>query len=247
MENIQYYSHLCACGCGGQIEIKKIHSKIGIPKYIHNHHWKGKKRGEQTESHRKKHSESKKGKKRTEEQRRNRSESSKGEDNPFYGKKHTEETKQKQSKIKKGKKVSKETKLKQSKAQKERWAKIPTEERKKSEELRFKISKGRKGKLVKEDHWNWNKGSSFEPYSPEFNKPLKQSILERDNYTCQCPDCTLENKKLMVHHINYDKKNSNPKNLITLCNKCHSKTNNSKNKLFWISYYQNIMEIKKNV
>ena len=34
---IQYYSHLCACGCGGQIEIKKTHKYDGIPKYVNGH------------------------------------------------------------------------------------------------------------------------------------------------------------------------------------------------------------------
>ena len=34
---MQYYSHLCICGCGGQIEIKKMHKYHGMPKYIKNH------------------------------------------------------------------------------------------------------------------------------------------------------------------------------------------------------------------
>ena len=37
MNNIQYYTHLCLCGCGGQIEIKKHHKYYGIPKYVHGH------------------------------------------------------------------------------------------------------------------------------------------------------------------------------------------------------------------
>ena len=38
---MNYYSHTCLCGCGGQIEIKEYHEKKGIPKYIHNHHRRG--------------------------------------------------------------------------------------------------------------------------------------------------------------------------------------------------------------
>ncbi len=34
---IQYYSHLCTCGCGGKIEIKKWHKWEGIPHYISGH------------------------------------------------------------------------------------------------------------------------------------------------------------------------------------------------------------------
>src|SRR4030042_779699 len=57
---LEYYSHLCACGCGGQIEIKKWHKWDDIPKYI-----KG-------------HNKSQLGKKRTIEQRQNLSNSLKG-------------------------------------------------------------------------------------------------------------------------------------------------------------------------
>lgn len=31
------YSHLCACGCNGEIEIRKSHKSDGIPKYINGH------------------------------------------------------------------------------------------------------------------------------------------------------------------------------------------------------------------
>ena len=86
---------------------------------------------------------------------------------------------------------------------------------------------------------NWNNGSSFEPYSPDFNKPLKQSVLECDNYTCQNPNCEHLSEGLDVHHINYDKKNSNPENLISLCKSCHIKTNF--NRQYYTEFYQNIM------
>lgn len=33
----KYYEHLCACGCGGNIEVKKHHKYQGIPKYIVGH------------------------------------------------------------------------------------------------------------------------------------------------------------------------------------------------------------------
>src|SRR3972149_1489629 len=74
----------------------------------------------------------------------------------------------------------------------------------------------------------------------EFNKELKQSILERDNYTCQCPYCNLENGRLMVHHIDYNKKNNNPENLITLCNSCHSKTIGKNKRQYFTEFYQKI-------
>ena len=94
---------------------------------------------------------------------------------------------------------------------------------------------------------NWNNGSSFLPYPPEFNKELKQSILERDNYECQNPNCEHLSEGLDCHHIDYDKKNNNSENVITLCDSCHSKTNGKNNRQYWIVLYQNLMEKKINV
>ena len=72
----------------------------------------------------------------------------------------------------------------------------------------------------------WNGGSSFEPYPPEFNVIFKESILIRDKYTCQlCGAKPEDRRELHLHHIDYNKKNCDPDNLITLCHSCHSKTN----------------------
>ncbi len=88
---------------------------------------------------------------------------------------------------------------------------------------------------------NWNDGSSFEPYSTEFNKELKDFIKQRDNYTCQDPNCDGNYKKLHIHHIDYDKKNNSPENLITLCDSCHTKTNGKYNREYYLKFYQNIL------
>lgn len=71
----------------------------------------------------------------------------------------------------------------------------------------------------------WLGGKSFGAYNINWTKTLKISIRERDNYICKMCGKQQENYALDVHHIDYDKKNCNPKNLITLCRKCHSKTN----------------------
>ena len=34
--------HFCVCGCGGRIEIKPQHKKLGIPKYLPGHHFRKK-------------------------------------------------------------------------------------------------------------------------------------------------------------------------------------------------------------
>lgn len=150
------------------------------------------------------------------------------------GKKRTEEQNKKQSEKAKGKpRVSEEGKrrISESKIGKPR-----------SEETKQKVSKTRieKGVAKGDKNPNWNNGSSFEPYGIEFNKEKKQFILERDNYKCQDPNCeSAEN--LHIHHIDYNKLNSNSENLITLCVSCHAKTNNKSKRNYYTGFYQNLM------
>ena len=141
------------------------------------------------------------------------------------------EYKQKISKSLKGRKYTEKRKRKMSISKLKFYKENPN--------IRLKISKsliGKTGGLAR----NWQNGISFEIYPQEFNKELKHSILERDNYECQCTNCEHKSIKLHIHHIDYDKKNNNPGNLTTLCNSCHSKTN-GKNRQYWIEFYQNIM------
>ena len=92
-----------------------------------------------------------------------------------------------------------------------------------------KINKGR-------DHWNWQGGKSIEPYTIDWNKTLKESIKERDKYTCQLCRKPQGEETHLIHHINYDKKNCNPNNLITLCRNCHTKTNYKRD--YWIKFFK---------
>jgi len=84
----------------------------------------------------------------------------------------------------------------------------------------------------------WQGGKSFEPYSIEWTNKLKREIRKRDNYTCQM--CGViwnkKGKEFAVHHIDYDKKNCDKENLITLCHNCHSKTN--ANREYWKNYFK---------
>ncbi len=84
----------------------------------------------------------------------------------------------------------------------------------------------KKGELVKEKHPNWRGGISKQPYPFDFSEELKILIRKRDNYKCKICGVPQEEciKTLHVHHIDYNKENINPNNLITLCNSCHSKT-----------------------
>ena len=101
--------------------------------------------------------------------------------------------------------------------------------RKQTEEARRKIGKEK----MREKNPNWLGGKSFEPYSIDWTETLKKSIRQRDRYTCQI--CGKE-PAVSVHHIDYNKKNCNSNNLITLCRSCHSKTNH--NKKYWINYFR---------
>lgn len=95
-------------------------------------------------------------------------------------------------------------------------------------------------KELYKDHQNhpmWLGGKSFEPYPIGWTKTFKQQIRDRDNHECQiCHKSEiLLDEILSVHHIDYDKENLEPENLISLCRSCHTKTNFNRN--FWIDLF----------
>lgn len=69
----------------------------------------------------------------------------------------------------------------------------------------------------------WKGGLSFEPYCQIWkDREYKESIKERDGYKCLNPYCDSKNPNdLVVHHVDYDKKNCTPQNLITVCRSCN--------------------------
>ena len=87
---------------------------------------------------------------------------------------------------------------------------------------------------IGEKHPNWQGGKSFEPYPLGWTRTFKEQIRYRDGYRCQlCGVPEMETgRKLYIHHKDYDKKNIEQENLISLCLKCHSKTNF--NREYWI-------------
>lgn len=84
-----------------------------------------------------------------------------------------------------------------------------------------------------ENNPNWRGGTSRQGYGEEFTKSFKEFIRKRDLYCCQvCGMTQKENwQELSVHHIDYDRKNSVPKNCVSLCRSCHSRTNG--NRRYW--------------
>ena len=77
---------------------------------------------------------------------------------------------------------------------------------------------------------NWRGGLSYEPYCELWTTEYKNYIKQRDGYKCLNPCCKSLNKRnLVVHHIDYNKKNCDQFNLITLCNTCNTEANFNRN------------------
>jgi hypothetical protein len=106
-------------------------------------------------------------------------------------------------------------------------------------ETEFKV-----GQFQGNKHHNWKGGISSEEYDQEFDKDLKERIRKKYNYRCQ--ECFREQVelydkngrkyKLIIHHIDYNKKNNQENNLIPLCRSCHAQTLYNRND--WIKHYQ---------
>lgn len=90
-------------------------------------------------------------------------------------------------------------------------------------------------------HYNWQGGRSKEPYPPGWTNALKEAIRQRDNRKCRLCARSEENNKtrLCVHHIDYDKENLDPRNLLSFCSACHRKTNTNRRQ--WTRYFRNMM------
>lgn len=127
----------------------------------------------------------------------------KGPKNPMYGK----------SPSHKGKKLEEIVGEERAKKIKDKLS----ESAKRRTEMHFKSGK---------ENIVWEGGDSGE-YGPGFTNKLKREIRERDNRRCKiCGISQLEqeersSKKLEIHHIDGDKENHDPNNLITLCSRCH--------------------------
>jgi len=102
-----------------------------------------------------------------------------------------------------------------------------------------KMSKAQIGRTGK-NAANWRGGISFFPYPLGWNKTHKELIRNRDDYKCKICGChEVENgRRLDVHHIDYDKNNIHPENLVSLCHKCHMITNG--NREYWREFFKEL-------
>lgn len=84
-------------------------------------------------------------------------------------------------------------------------------------------------------------GYDGSPYHWKFRDKLKEKIRERDGHICRVCHDRENGVKLSIHHIDYNKLNSDKNNLISLCVGCHAKTN--RRRKYWQSYFSAIMGI----
>jgi hypothetical protein len=88
---------------------------------------------------------------------------------------------------------------------------------------------------------SWAGGVSRLPYPWNF-RDISRGIIERDGHKCQSPYCAGQDRRLTTHHINYDKTDCRPGNLICLCSACNSKANFRRNE--WAILYREIMRAR---
>jgi hypothetical protein len=135
----------------------------------------------------------------------------KGENNGFFGKHHTEETKKKISSSRKGKYCG------------------------------YNNHNYKSSNWNKEKNPNWKGGIKKNEYTDDWTEELRKYIRHRDNNRCQNPLCEHKNFVQCVHHIDGDKLNCSPSNLITLCKICHQKIHVCKEKNEYKKMLQDIV------
>jgi len=166
--------------------------------------------------------------------------------NPMFGKKHSKETLLKMSEIRKNGNFSgkNNSNYKDGRTLKENFCVDCNKLISVNATRCWEHSCEERGKRIRgEEHFNWQGGLNYQEYGTNWTNQLKQQIRERDNHKCQiCNKNEIDNgRKLDVHHIDYNKKNCEESNLISLCISCHMKTNH--NRELWVEYFKNNKEL----
>ncbi len=154
------------------------------------------------------------------------------------GKKHTKETREKISMIMTGKKYKERSEEHRKNLSKSNTGKKQTKEH--TEKIRLANKGIPRPSFCGERNPAWKGGVQHDLYCSQWrDKQYKESIKERDEYTCLNPECSKTTSKLNIHHIDYNKKNCRPLNLITICVSCNAKAN--KDRWWHKSWYEAIV------
>jgi hypothetical protein len=150
-----------------------------------------------------------------------------GEKHPMFGKKHTPESIAKMSKSHSGRKQSLEQIQKKVDSRKGYSHSEETKQRIRETNIKTWSREEVRFQSIGENNATWFGGKTKERYPVGWSPYYKETIRDRDNHTCQVcgikeEDCGVKHN---VHHIDYDKNNLSPSNLISLCGKCHGITN----------------------
>jgi len=114
-----------------------------------------------------------------------------------------------------------------------------TDEQRKRYSERFRGEKNPMYGMSREKSPVWRGGVTFIPYPFEYGVRWRKEIKERDFNTCQvCGVC--RPRGVHVHHIDYNKENCDPLNMITLCPPCHGKT--KKGREYWKEHLTTLNE-----
>jgi len=165
-----------------------------------------------------------------------------GDKHPMFNKKHKPESIQKNINSHIGKKDSEETK------QKKRLSKLGNLNcffnKKHTEETKRILSYKAKERLsdpTKNPRFIDGRSCSKNQYCSQWSdKEYKHYLLYERDGECFGPECNGKHlHKLVLHHINYDKKDCRPNNLIGVCVSCNSKANTDRE--WHEAYYNEIM------
>lgn len=90
-------------------------------------------------------------------------------------------------------------------------------------------------------------GNHSRQWPKEFSKKLRTQIRKRDGYICQLcyKMLSVRSRMVDVHHIDYDKHNNDPSNLITLCRSCHAKTNFNRDS--WQNHFETLQSQREHI
>jgi hypothetical protein len=177
------------------------------------------------------------GKKPSLETRKKMSEAHKVKINPNFkcdwnGRKHSEEAKRKMSIAAKGKIISEETRRKISEILKGKKHKDNGKTH-----LSIAVRKNLSNKLKGENAPNWKgglTGINFKIRHGIEHRLWREAVFARDNWTCQNKECKERGGELQAHHIQSFSKYTELRfaidNGVTLCKRCHKKTDNYGNK-----------------